>query len=300
MSAKESKNEKQEKTMGKIKKIPEIIQKHAMVQACHIMNMSDEDCASLLSEIIDAELDKPAKERDGELIEQCSVLLVELMPDDAVMTAEELEANLQTIKSSVEPKIIRVHTHKHLVWRRVAVAAAIAMVTTMLSLSVVAVQQGYSNAFEFVADKASQILCLNTGKQHEDSGFSVTLNGHIKEYADIEEFLQKENLHILYPSKLPEKLELNRVDFVSKESEVKKILFVFDNNQYSIRVCNLMSDLTQLSNCTIYESNGKEYYLTQHGNIHQAICQYKDFEHIISTPDYETLLFLINSLKETP
>ncbi len=280
--------------------IPESIQKHPIFQAYSASELTNDALLDCLSDIVDSEIIKPADQADGALIEQCSVLMVKLIPPEVLPTEYEMQCSLERIHAEMQKLSPSMRRYRTRIWKRVMVAAALLIFVMSLSLAVVARSQAYDNAFEFVADKVSCLLGLKTGEEMESGSITVIRNGEHTKYSSIEELLKGEALHILYPTKLPEKLQIKSVDIVTEAADRESIYFNFQNKAYSLSIQTDYTDLSKLTNYTVYQSNGRTFYILQINGYSIAKCQFNGYEYAIGAPNNESLQEIINSLKEIP
>ncbi len=284
--------------MGMINKVSDAIKGHPVWQRCYTDGMSEMDMLRCLSQIIDHELDKPEHEMDATLIEQCSALMTELIPQGDRPTEQEMEDSLQSILASSPTGLPRPRKSRRSLWIKVvAIAAAIAIVASM-SLSVIAVKQGYANAFEYVSDKFIVLFNLDTGIFSNNNGITVIRDSNSIKYTTIDELIIEENLDILYPSTLPEDIQIKQIRIIINNTGNEDIYFTFNNDLFAIKIRDICSDLDKVTNYSIYHMQGINYYVQPVGTTFQAICQHNGYEYMIIAKDRESLIFILDNMKE--
>ncbi len=285
--------------MDKVFVIPNSIKDHAVFQAQYVEGMSQEALAQLLTQMVDLELSKSEDDLNMDLIEQCSLLLVQTLPKELQLSDQELEDKLARLKAESTHAVGHGSTKPRVaVWKRFVAAAAILVVASFMALSVVAVRQGYGNAFEYVAHSFSLLFGMDPGIYADGDLISVTRNGETVKYSSIDEMIQSEKLEVLYPSHLSSTVYIKSVGIMTDVTNAEKIYFMYNNDAYSFVIREDFTDISKIPNVTVYISNDKEFYIMRIGEQYQAICQYNKREYIITTPCEEDLHIIIDELKE--
>lgn len=186
----------------------------------------------------------------------------------------------------------------HRFLKRLATTCAAMLVFCFLSLSVAAVALGsYSAAWEYISSNVSEILNLNGSKKVD--GITIIKSDYTKKYDTIEELLIAENLDILYPTALPEGVEVERVKVFAFDNDKEKIMLIFNNDTYSIQITNYFSvNIDNLTNYSIYKKNGIDFYITtMNDGTYQAITQKNATEYRFICSNYENLIYILNNMK---
>ena len=155
---------------------------------------------------------------DCDLIRECSDWIDELTKDEVIFTPEELKRKLEKIKVNVlsnkpikKRKKMSVKT-----FMRVALIAAVIFTISILSLSAVAVNKGYSSAWEYISVNTMKIFGMTAGEAITNKEILFIKNSETLQYSTIEELLNQENIDILYPQTLPNQLEITKIAKINK------------------------------------------------------------------------------------
>lgn len=271
--------------------------------------------AEILIQLIDTELEKPEEKADMDLIQECFDYLESLneSESDELTRKKKLEYHLTRIyqrgddadASSLPsiPNTVRVNTH---IWKRrlrtVGIVAAIFVATILVfasTLSVIARVNGYDTVLEWLSTNLNEYFQLETGKEYDIEGITVVRNTGNKTYDNIETWLQEEGLNLLYPSVLPEGVQLQRIVQNSQDGEKTFISWIFSDPD--IRLAAQDFDLYKFEiggDMEILEINGYQFgILNTPENSYQAFCVAGDFAYSIECTIREDLLTLINHLK---
>lgn len=257
--------------------------------------------------IIDTELNKPEAEADQDLIKECSDYIGELMPDDELHSEQELLLKLDQVKAMAEASSADESRHsakkgkaKRIVWKAVAILAA-TMVVMFATLSVAAIKNGYNSAWEYLDAKISEVLDMKFYESTTENGITFIRNGKSKKYDSIEELLNKEDLIIMYPTVLPDKIHIKKILIVPRDESRYTIAFHLSSNDISISITNYyQKDISDSPNHSNYiSSDGHNFVIIPKENgIYQAMCQYNGFEYIIQAPSTDWLILIIENIKE--
>ena len=272
-------------------------------------NASDDQIRLWLFAIIQAELEKDDAEIDQELIDECSDCEAFLSHSNPEITKEEYALGLANIKEkalagqadgsnvTVQAKPKKRH------FMRVAVyflAAALAI--AILTVGTVAAFNS-SAAWEFIMTNIKQIVGMEPGDSLDGDKVTLVKGDLVAEYDSVEEALKAGGFEgILYPTKLPEGVKIERVVQTNEGDETKyRINFILSSESISYRVFNYekySSDNSDTSE-TVLVMN-KEYYIQFHAEAgyYQAICYYNGFQYIYTDINYDDLLNTLNSFKE--
>ena len=261
---------------------------------------SKEELIDFLIKKINSEVEK-GDGADCDLIRECSDWLDELTQDEIVFTPEELERNLEKIKAKVmSDKPIKKRKKMSVkTFVRIALIAAVIFTISILSLSAVAVNKGYSSAWEYVSENIGKIFGLNDGEMFEETGITIIKNTDSVSYKNMEALLATEKLNILYPDNMPNGIKIKCIYYVAEDNNkfVLKLIMSDDSCNISIRNYYYTNKaiLQSIERTTI---NGVDFYIVQKDNSSShAICQYNGFEYTIQCDKYDNLLMIINNLK---
>ena len=264
-----------------------------------------EDVQEFLSihKTLDEEIEKPEAEMDKVLIEECLKYVEVVMGEDDDIDEEKLDAKYQEIMARVEQKqpaqpakVIK--SKKHSVRKFFFILAA-AITVLFTTLTIAAKICGYDNAWEFVYQKALEILELDAGNRIESDNITLIKNNDAEKFSSFGEFLEKESLDILYPQSLPNHLKIETIyKHRSADDKLNYTVEFNDKNTYFV-IRNYHSvDLETITSVEICFCNNKKFLIQKNDNgTYQALCNDGNYEYTINAPDYDTLMHILRNLK---
>lgn len=232
-----------------------------------------------------------------ELISQCSDLLDSVrengISDETVACAlnkAKADYNAETIAANAcgsSPK-----RKRRSLRRLVMVAAAISLV--LAASAVIPTAFGHSNRshlYEFIEQGEGAIA-------HEGSE-TFYYKGRGKEYGSIEELIRAENLNIMYPSAMPEGVDITQICFFDNSIVGEKDIEILTSNKKITVV--ISTDVPEHSQDygdheIIYNGDMKFCVFYEHGYF--AYCYYNGNTYGLHADSYENIVFIINSFKE--
>lgn len=256
-----------------------------------------------IHKLLDEEIEKPDNEMDKDLIEECLKYVEVVMGEDGDIDEAMLEAKYQEVMAkapqmqvSVPTKIIR--GKKRSVRKFFCILAA-AITILFTALTITAKIYGYNNAWEFVYQKAIEIMELDAGKKIEDDNITIISDEKKEEFASVEEFLSKENLNILYPQSLPDTLKIKTIYKITTSEDHHIYIIHFNKESVSILIRdNYAVNLNEFDNSTTFICNEKTFYVKQHTDSHyEALCHANGFEYDVNCENYETLVAILQNMK---
>ena len=280
----------------------ESIKSNAFLLGLNMNKATKEQKIQWLCQIIDNETDKPEDEIDFALIGECSAYLRELSDKAAEATKEQKQRILQQIKAhhnQTATKSAKVLRPK---WRKmgkiVAIAATVAAIL-LSTLTVLAKVNGYSSAWEYVKENIQRITGMDAGDRVNEGNITLTKHDGVVTYASIEELLQAEGYDIMYPSELPEGVQITKIleQVVSEERTV--YCYMFNDQNISITVSTTYSILEEkLKEYHRIENAHMRVYLVKEENRdYQVICYDDKYEYLIRCNDYDVLIGILNGMK---
>ena len=265
-----------------------------------IKNATKEQKIQGLCQIIDNETDKPEEERDLALIGECSAYLRELSNAKEKGTQEQKQRILQQIKARHnQPTAKILHPRWNNPKRIVAIALAAAMMLSISIVAVIAKVKGYSSAWEYVIENIQNVNDMAPGETIESGEITLIKGGESIAYSSIEDLMQIEGYDILYPTMLPDGVEITGVfqQVVDKNHTIYALQFSDEN--LSVMVSNQKNlwqeDLEKHTQITI--TNMLCYVKQLPNGLYQAIAYDDKYEYIISYSDYDDLIMILNSMK---
>lgn len=262
---------------------------------------SNQEIIEKLRVIIDLEESKPLAERDVDLITECVDYLMEL-EQGVELTQEELEEEKQKIyaynKNLNKPA-------KRLKFKGLLVAACV--VILMLLANFAAMACGI-DTISILKEWGHRIVEMFEGEKAEYKGITIINEGESISYSSNEEFVNKENLNILYPTKLPENIQIIQIAVSGSydsnynySSEFRRVFYVTNNNNTNIIVNtnpNVSRDFLENPNLKIETIGSYECYIDCFDNLIQCTFIYNDITYTVKTTTHDSLVTIITNLKE--
>ena len=237
-----------------------------------------------LCQIIKKEVEKPDDEVDYDLIQECTDFLEELM------NAENPPANLPTKEYS---------TNHHNPWLKAIAVVAATLTILFTTVSVVAKTQGFGSAWEFVSQNVDKILKMKPGDTIEQGDITLIKGKESIIYPSIEELVEKENLNILYPSKLPENVRIQKItqQYMSDDSMMLSFQTNDPNLSFSVSTKASVSE-QDVQHFEVYKLSNIIFYIdTKPDGVYHAIGYYEDYEYQIIYNNYDALISIIDNMK---
>lgn len=280
----------------------ESIKSNAFLLGLNMNKATKEQKIQWLCQIIDNETDKPEDEIDFALIGECSAYLRELSDKAAEATKEQKQRILQQIKAhhnQTATKSAKVLRPK---WRKmgkiVAIAATVAAIL-LSTLTVLAKVNGYSSAWEYVKENIQRITGMDAGDRMNEDGITLVKNDRVITYNSVEALIQAEGYDILYPTDLPNGVEISNIihQIVSEEKTI--YCYQFTDPTLFIAASTTRDFLPEnLKHHKILENVSLEAYLVKEADgDYQAVVYDGKYEYSIRCQDYDVLLKIINGMK---
>lgn len=197
---------------------------------------SKEKLIAYLSLIRDQETEKPLDEADNDLIKACVELLLELQGKEVTLSTEDIEelvrkipfADTEMIKTvNAKGKVRKFKKKKILL-----IAAVIAILVAILSIVSIAFEW---NIFDALKDKFGTVFDAPIGVEQHENSISFENLGEIKEYKNIQEVIENEELDILLPKNLPNNLAIEMIKIYEVGGN-KEIFISFNDDTMSYMV----------------------------------------------------------------
>lgn len=274
-----------------------------------ISNSSNQKQIDELMKKIEKELSKPENKIDMKLVDSYFEQIEELNGGICKKTDSELAEGLNQIKEQGDrikrtfPTVAPMKTQpiKRTIplRKRLAISFAAVFLVIALSFSVAAASLGgFSKAWIYISNSVKEIFGMGSGET-EMGGITVIKGKYSKKYNTIEELLSNENFDdILYPSKLPENIKIKSVSQIQLNDEQYSIVFKFDSDNFGMYINNYYEiNISLLSNYTIYQANGIEFYILQKEDGYYSIAQCDGKEYSANCNKYEDLIYILSNMK---
>ena len=256
-----------------------------------IKPLTDEEKVAYLFDIIHEEVSKPWDEVDQELVAACSECAEKYNQNVApVLTEADVEQRLAGFKQKYGKKIRKpIRTS----WvRKVAIIAAAAVLTCMLTLTVAARAYGFQNIGEFVVYAIDNLF---PGGVADENAITYIYNGKTVDYSSLEEWQKTENIKMMYPSILPEGVYVDRILRQDKSNGTSVWAYILSDTTLTIRVNNYQSlDTSDDSWVECTAASGIVYYVMHE---RQAVYWCGEYEYIIQGNNYEIIKTIMEGMK---
>ena len=281
------------------------------------LNMSDaprDVRMQWLCKIIDNEMAKNIDEIDMDLVNECQEELDELMQEtraehaseQAAITSAEPEyagnlasrGRVEFIKARNDEKAHMAQSHQvnRRFPKRLAVAAAAALIICSAAVTVFVAAEGFGSMEEFISYIS---LKLKPGESVDQNGITFINNGKSINYDSVEEFASKENLDVFYPTELPEGVFIEKIILTGDlEGESDCTLFyVFTDSNIALSIRNYSLINIPTDNYQIFDSALGKFYIKEISGHYQAVCQTENYEYCIDTNDIDSLQIIMKGLQ---
>ena len=280
----------------------ESIKSNAFLLGLNMNKATKEQKIQWLCQIIDNETDKPEDEIDFALIGECSAYLRELSDKAAEATKEQKQRILQQIKvrhnqtATKSAKVLRPR------WKtaRKAVGIAIAAVLLLtLTLSVIAKVNGYSSAWEYVKENIQKIIGMDAGDRVDEGNITLIKGEESIAYSSIEELMQTEGYNILYPTTLPEGIEITKVSQAIITNDYCLYCIQFTDETLFISVSDRKTiSKNDMKKMEEYKTLNMLFYIEKISDYsYQAVGYRDEYEYVIYCDSYEKLTVILDGMK---
>lgn len=239
---------------------------------------------------------KPGFLQDKARIDKCLDTIAKLKNHKTEYSQEELKAKADALlakaraKEAAETAAAPAPTRRYRL-RPVLVAVILLVVVCLCGATACGVIPSLRMWFAKIVN--------NPGASVEDDGITYSYNGQAVIYKDIHELLEKEQLDILYPSKLPDGVQLVNVQRKTYNN-YEKIIFVYNSDSISYVITLGYSDeFSPNSIFTQYEKKGLTIYYRkdEDSNKYISACLYDDNYYSIVTDSQSSLFKILDNLE---
>ncbi len=176
------------------------------------------------------------------------------------------------------------------VCKRIAIVAAAIMIMITSTIAIVA-------AFDVDILKYLKSITGNPDGTtvNIDKFTFYNLDGS-KQYASIQEMVESENLDIMYPTVIPEGVDIEIIRLTDTQNSNNVVQILTNDANVNIQI-ELDASEFHMSSDTIYEHNEVIYYVYTE-ELYVAICCYENNTYYISANTYDDLILIIDNMKE--
>lgn len=268
-------------------------------------NSDNQEFIKKLELLRDLEAEKPVEEMDVSLVMACVELILELRGETVNFTPEEVEekvrkipfveetTTLNTPPTSVKGRSTKVKSRKILL-----IAAIISILIAIFAVSSIAFEW---NIFDELKNRFGTVADAPVNEEFEMGGITVESNGKSKRYKNIESVVQNENLNVLYPSKLPKSIILEKI-LIYQHDTNKEIIFMFENKEFSYSVTfnqSVSKNINSVATEIIKINNFECYILDMHDvNETQIHFEHNGNLYELNYNNKQDLIEIVENLKE--
>jgi hypothetical protein len=250
----------------------------------------------LLTKQIQKELKKPQKKIDMNKVKELQHRILEL--ENLKPTAPEHIHNMienLTIKAESEKQSLAAKTpiRKRSAWKKIAIPAICFVFLMFSAFSITAIAVGgFDEAWVNISAYVKELFRLPSGRYETDEIILIKGNKS-KRFDSVEELLKAEDLHILYPSELPDDIQLKKVTFISSEDKIY-INLNYDPSDFSILIAPIEKRINDPDH--LQKINGLECYVYHMNEKYQAIFYYDNREYTVAHTNYDELVEIVSNL----
>lgn len=179
-------------------------------------------------------------------------------------------------------------------WRRSVILIATILLLLMGGFSIVAIAQGgYSEAWHYIVSK------LKPGESVEVDGITIVKPYGTEKFDSIEEYIEKENLNILYPSYLPEGIHIKQITEIEEGDGKICLFFQFSSYDLNFRICNYQATQAESMISPLeYQTEYTKFYIQKMSDgTYISVGYLNEYEYYVSTKNYEELIRILNHMK---
>ena len=269
-------------------------------------NSDNQEFIKKLELLRDLEAEKPVEEMDVSLVKACVELILELRGETVNFTPEEVEekvrkipfveetTTLNTPPQSVKGRSTKVKSRKILL-----IAAIISILIAIFTISSIAFEW---NIFDELKNRFGTVFNTPVNQEIDTNGITIVMNGECVTYKNLESFLRQKKIRVRYPTKLPQKVVLERIMISQKDNE-DRITFTFNDIELVFFVIfdkKITEDIKSIST-EILKINDFECYITDMTDIDvtQIYFECNGDLYYLSFNDKQELIEIIDNLKES-
>lgn len=267
----------------------------------HEDKANDSILIAKLNDIIEAETKKPIDQWDVDLIKECVDFLMELQGYEPLTSEELAQAEttlIQAAEQKAKPRFVKLKKQ----WFRAALIAACCAVA-LLSANIAAMTYGVNTA-SLLRKFSDEITDMFVGERYEKDGITIINNGKEVACDSVEKFLSDENTDVLYPTELPNRIEMKEVQIFNETNDdgVEYRYVIFNTDSPDVSLCastkpNAGIDSTEDSYVTkkvvgTYNCFVSKDHILQYNFVH-GDCFY-----IVKAKTHRQAIKIINNLSE--
>ncbi len=267
----------------------------------HSQTAENQELIKMLHAVVWAETQKALDKMDTELIKVCVDLLIKYENLEPLSPQQLKQAQDDLIKIAKEKDKPRLALCKRKSLKTILIAACCAVLLLVAALVSVSVgKDTWSKLSEF----GNRIVELLVGEEAEDNGVTIIQNGEFESYDSLDQFLNNNDLNILYPTVFPSGIELTNIQvFNSSKIETEnssKILFFTNSKDIAFYIYadfDSSKDIVKNAFGTKKIINDYTCYILEDGII-QYDFVFNNYLYTVNASSHEEAIEIINNLKE--
>ena len=251
-----------------------------------------------LNHQIDKELDKDPREQDWDRIEEYRQALDEASKGKYDPDPDIKEEKLNELRKLYHKKVkARGLRTKHPRWIPGAVAACFLLV--ILGFPVTSAAINHMSPVDIIRQWGKKLLNLPYDVPVEESGITFIRHGDVTTYTSLEDLLEAEDFHILYPAWLPGNTSVEQVVCFSV-NEKDSLIFDLSNENisFSIEFTDDIDGIFEGYTSKVVAIDGKEssVYLFEMENLYTAKFVFEGALYKIGSNEESVLFEIIRNL----
>ena len=268
-------------------------------------NSDNQEFIKKLELLRDLEAEKPVEEMDVSLVKACVELILELRGETVNFTPEEVEEKVrkipfveETTTLNTPPKSVKGRSTKVKSRKILLIAAIISVLIAIFTISSIAFDW---NIFDELKNRFGTVDEVPVNQEIEAGGITVIVRGKNEKYNSAEEFFNKGNFKILFPTKLPRDTVVQKIT-LSQIGSKDEVTFTFSDTNliYSITFNEIIPDNIKNGSTEILIINGYTCYVTDLTDIGitQIHFECNNNLYYFSYNNKQDLIGIIENLKE--
>lgn len=268
-------------------------------------NSDNREFIKKLELLRDLEAEKPVEEMDVSLVKACVELILELRGETVNFTPEEVEEKVrkipfveETTTLNTPPKSVKGRSTKVKSRKILLIAAIISILIAIFAVTSIAFDW---NIFDELKNRFGTVAYAPVNEEMELGGITVISYGENKICKSLSEALESENTKILYPTSLPDDVQLKQVVFQQVDLN-KEVVFGYDNVNFIFSVTfdkTISNSIIEISTDVI-EINNNQCYIVDMSDVGvvQIYFEYNGDLYFFSFNNKQELIEVIENLKE--
>jgi len=258
----------------------------------------DKDMITAVETILEEERNKPESTQDFDLVAECCERLVMLRGYDLVELEKRADGNREKVlenarKAALVEEVSRAKPPVLSLKRKLSfVLASMVLVIALAGTAIV--------GFGFEPLKHIKVLLNPFSNADYVDSETYSRGDKVAYFNSIQELCANMDLTILFPSYLPDDIELSKVEVNRESLSDSQIIFEFSVDTLTCNAYDYeLNDFAVINSLSeAYISDAISYYIFDEGEEYSAYFEYHNIQYILKYHNYEELVKIINSIKE--